>query len=141
LEKEMTVWPPEPLASSHSVAQFSCGVDQLDIWLRQRALQNQASGASRTFVVCQGRHVVAYYALAASAIDATAAIGAFRRNMPDPIPAILLGRLAIEQNAQGKQLGRALIHDAAVRIFTSRRIRRDQRCHHACVKPSGKSIL
>jgi GNAT superfamily N-acetyltransferase len=112
----MTIWPPEPLSDRHSVAHFSCGIDLLDIWLRQHAMQNQASGASRTFVACQGQRVIAYYALAAAAIDTTAAVGAFRRNMPDPIPAVLLGRLAIEQSAQGQQLGRALINDAATRI-------------------------
>ncbi|MHA4868600.1 GNAT family N-acetyltransferase [Duganella sp. PWIR1] len=113
----MIIQPPEPLSSRHTVARFSCGVDSLDNWLRQRAMQNQASGASRTFVACQGRRVIAYYALAAGAIEAGAAIGSFRRNMPDPIPVVLLGRLAIERSAQGKQLGRAMIRDAASRIL------------------------
>lgn len=113
----MIIRPPEPLANHHAVARFSCGIDGLDLWLQQRAFQNQASGASRTFVACEGQRVVAYYALAAGAIHANVAIGSFRRNMPDPIPIVLLGRLAIERRAQGKRLGRALIRDAALRIL------------------------
>lgn len=113
----MTIRSPEPLTNLHSVHRFSCGVDSLDQWLQQRAMPNQDSGASRTFVACRGRHVVAYYALAAGAIDMHAALAPFRRNMPDPIPVVLLGRLAIEKSVQGKQLGRAMIQDASYRIL------------------------
>lgn len=117
----MIIRPPEPLNALHAVTQFSCGVDSLDHWLRQRAMKNQANGASRTFVACRGRRVVAYYALAAGAIGTNVASGPFRRNMPDPIPVVLLGRLAIEQTDQGQQLGRAMIRDAAERILRSAR--------------------
>ncbi|MQA22705.1 GNAT family N-acetyltransferase [Rugamonas rivuli] len=108
---------PEPLTSQHAINRFSCGVDSLDVWLKRRAIPNQASGASRTFVVCQGKSVVAYYALAAGAIATSAAAGAFRRNMPDPIPVVLIGRLAIDRRLQGKNLGRALVRDASHRIL------------------------
>jgi GNAT superfamily N-acetyltransferase len=89
----------------------------LDHWLQQRAMKNQASGASRTFVACKGRQVIAYYALAAGAIATTTAPGPFRRNMPDSIPVVLLGRPAIEQVAQRQQVGRAMVRDAAERIL------------------------
>ncbi len=68
----------------------------LDTWLNQRALRNQTSGASRTFVVCDSRRVVAYYALASSAVAAELATDRLRRNMPDPIPVVVLARLAVE---------------------------------------------
>ncbi|MYM93794.1 GNAT family N-acetyltransferase [Rugamonas sp. FT81W] len=113
----MIVRPPEPMTSQHATNRFSCGVDSLGAWLKRRAMQNQASGASRTFVICQGKNVIAYYALAAGAIGANAAAGSFRRNMPEPIPVVLLGRLAIDRRLQGRMLGRALVRDASHRIL------------------------
>ena len=88
----------------------------MDDWLKRRALKNQLSGASRTFVVCEDSRVVAYYAIAASAVAISAASGAFRRNMPDPIPVVVLGRLAIHLSYQKHGLGRALVRDANRRI-------------------------
>ncbi|MDP1692451.1 MAG: GNAT family N-acetyltransferase [Burkholderiaceae bacterium] len=108
---------PEPLTAEHALGGFDSGVSSLDDWLRRRALQNQASGASRTFVVCDAGQVVAYYALAASAVAPDAAPGRFRRNMPDPIPVVVLARLAITRDHQGRGLGRALFQDAANRVI------------------------
>ena len=108
---------PEPLTVEHVLGGFDCGVASLDDWLRRRALHNQASGASRTFVVCDAGQVVAYYALAASAVAPDAAPGRFRRNMSDPIPVVVLARLAITRDHQGRGLGRALFQDAANRVI------------------------
>lgn len=109
--------PPEPLTADHSLERFASGVVSLDDWLRRRALLNQASGASRTFVVCDADEVVAFYALAASAVATDATPGRFRRNMPDPIPVVVLARLAIARTHQGRGLGRALFQDAAHRVL------------------------
>jgi GNAT superfamily N-acetyltransferase len=109
--------PPEPLAAKHGLGAFDSGVVSLDDWLRRRALPNQFSGASRTFVVVDAGQVVAYYALAASAVAPDAAPGRFKRNMPDPIPVVVLGRLAIARSHQGHGLGRALFQDAAHRVI------------------------
>ena len=108
---------PEPLADSHDLTGFRCGVPTLDDWLRQRALKNQMTGASRTFVACEETRALAYYTLASGAVTATMATGRFRRNMPDPIPVVVLGRLAIDIGAQGKGVGRALIRDAGLRVL------------------------
>ncbi|AOG03785.1 GNAT family N-acetyltransferase [Bosea sp. RAC05] len=108
---------PEPLSDSHDLTGFRCGVPTLDDWLRQRALKNQMTGASRTFVACKGTRALAYYALASGAVTATMATGRLRRNMPDPIPVVVLGRLAIDIGAQGQGLGRALIRDAGLRVL------------------------
>lgn len=112
----MTLSAPELLADHHDLAGFSCGGASLDDWLKRRARANQASGASRTFVVCEGNAVVAYYALASGGVDVAAAPGRFRRNMPDPIPVVILGRLAVDTSQQGRGLGRALFRDAGLRI-------------------------
>jgi predicted N-acetyltransferase YhbS len=108
---------PEPLAGQHRVADFNSGVASLDEWLKRRALANQASGATRTFVVCEQHKVVGYYALASGAVTIAAAAGRFRRNMPDPIPVVVLARLAVDHAHHGHGLGRALVRDGARRVL------------------------
>jgi GNAT superfamily N-acetyltransferase len=108
--------PPEPLADRHEVQEFNSGEASLDDWLRRRARANQVSGASRTYVVCEKKRVIGYYALASGAVTAESAPGRFRRNMPDPIPVAVLARLAVDHDWQGKGLGRALFRDAARRV-------------------------
>ncbi len=110
---------PEPLAEQHQVDGFVSGVASLDDWLCRRAKANQQSGATRTFVACEGGVVVAYYALASSAVAVAATPGKFRRNMPDPIPVVVLARLAIDQSRQRQGLGRALFQDAARRVLNA----------------------
>lgn len=109
---------PQPLATVHRLDEFSCGEPVLDDWLRRRALANQASGASRTFVVAarDGR-VYGYYAMAAGAVSHQMATGGVRRNMPEPIPVMVLARLAVDQRAQGIKLGGALLQDAVNRAL------------------------
>lgn len=112
----MSLTPPEPLASHHSCTDFSCGIASIDDWLKRRAYTNQTSGATRTFVICVDNRVVGYYALASGAISVQSALGKFRRNMPNPIPVVILARLAIDSSYQGRGLGRALFRDAALRV-------------------------
>ena len=94
-------------------------MESLDTWLKRRALKNQTTGASRTFVVCEGARVMAYYALASSTITAVDAVGRFRRNMPNPIPVVVLGRLAVDKSLHGMGLGRALVRDAGHRVLNA----------------------
>ncbi|TNC49568.1 GNAT family N-acetyltransferase [Rubellimicrobium rubrum] len=112
----MTLSAPAPLADHHLLSDFDSGVPSLDDWLKRRARANQASGASRTFVLCEGERVVAYYALASGAVKGIEAPGRFRRNMPDPIPVVVLGRLAIDRSLQSRGIGRALVRDALLRV-------------------------
>lgn len=107
---------PQPLVASHSISEFDCGEASLDDWLKRRALINQVSGASRIFVVAdQDNRVCGYYALAAGAVAHQLATGAVRRNMPDPIPVLILARLAVDRRAQGIKLGAGLLQDAVNR--------------------------
>lgn len=112
----MPLAPPEPLADHHQLDDFCSGEPSLDNWLKRRARANQASGASRTFVTCEGNRVIGYYALASGAIVVESAVGRFKRNMPDPIPVAILARLAVDRTLQGRGVGRALFRDAARRV-------------------------
>jgi GNAT superfamily N-acetyltransferase len=109
--------PPAPISDEHDVSMFDCGEPSLNDWLIRRARTNQASGGSRTFVVCRGVFVVGYYCLAAGAVAVTAAPGRVRRNMPDPIPMAVLGRLAVDRSLHGQGLGKALLRDALLRTL------------------------
>ena len=113
----MTIAAPVLLDDRHAFDGFDCGVPPLDDWLKRRARSNAASGASHTYAACDGLTVVGYYALAAGAVEVTAAPGKFRRNMPDPIPVIVLGRLVIDRSQHRKGLGRALFRDAGLRVL------------------------
>jgi GNAT superfamily N-acetyltransferase len=110
---------PQPLASAHLLNEFNCGEPSLDDWLKKRAMSNQASGATRTFVVVdQDQRVCAYYAMAAGAVAHQSATSSVRRNMPDPVPVMVLARLAVDTRAQGVKLGAALLQDAVNRAVT-----------------------
>lgn len=109
----MNLRAPQALDATHQVSAFSCGEQILDEWLKRRALANQASGASRTFAVMGDDHqVMGYYALAAGAVAHPDSTRAIRQNMPDPIPVMVLARLAVDTRAQGRKLGAGLLQDA-----------------------------
>ena len=112
----MPLSAPQPLADCHQVGDFDSGSVPLDDWLKRRARANQASGASRTFVLCDGDKVVGYYALASGSISIKDVPGRFSRNMPNPIPVVVLARLAVDRAYQGRGLGRAQIRDSARRV-------------------------
>ena len=100
---------PEPLRPSHDVEGFDCGNEALDDWLRRRASRNQREGSSRTWVVADSTRVVAYYASATAVVARAEATGRAARNQPDPLPAMLLGRLAVDQGHQGRGLASVLL--------------------------------
>lgn len=107
---------PQPLKANHLLDSFSCGEAELDNWLKRRAMTNQLRGASRTFVVTDRQNtVLGYYALAAGAVALQVASANLRRNMPDPVPVLVLARLAVDTRAQGMKVGAGLLHDALQR--------------------------
>ena len=112
----MKLHAPQPLTADHQLNTFNCGETSLDEWLKRRALLNQANGASRTFVVVdESQLVMGYYALAAGAVHHQDATRSIRQNMPDPIPVMVLARLAVDIRTQGMQLGAGLLRDAVDR--------------------------
>jgi GNAT superfamily N-acetyltransferase len=111
---------PEHLTAAHDVSAFDSGVPGLDAWLKKRALSNEETGASRTYVICAGGRVVGYYALATGGV--AQAPGRVRRNMPDPVPVMILARLAVDRNWQGRNLGGSLLRDAILRTLQAAKI-------------------
>lgn len=108
---------PRPIGEGDEVAGFDSGEPSLDDYLRGRALANHVEGASRCFVTCRDGRVVGFYALASAAVERAATPGRVRRNMPDPVPVILLSRLAIDAKHQGQGLGAQLLRDAITRAL------------------------
>ena len=110
---------PVPITADHVLSDFVCRHEELTAWLKSRALDNQANSASKTYVVCEAatNMVIGFYALAPGALKLAVAPGAIRRNMPDPIPVIVLGRLAVHGNWEGKGIGRGLLKDATSRAM------------------------
>ncbi len=109
--------PPQRISSEHILENFDCGEENLNDWLKKRALKNDVGDASRTYVVCCDKVVVAYYSLHLGCIQHIEAVRKIRRNMPDPIPAIVLGRLAVDINHQGCGLAKALMKDMFLRAI------------------------
>lgn len=108
--------PPEPLQASHRLNGFDCGVTVLNTWLTQQALKNERSGASRSYVVCDEQQVIGYYALSTGGVEHAGLPGKLRRNMPDPIPVLVLGRLAVDSRWQSHHIGRGLLKNAVLRV-------------------------
>jgi predicted N-acetyltransferase YhbS len=107
--------PPRPIVADDDTTEFDSGEPSLDDYLRRRALANHVQGASRCFVTCRDGRVVGCYALASASIQHSDVAGKVRRNMPGPVPVILLSRLAIDRKDQGSGLGKSLLRDAILR--------------------------
>jgi predicted N-acetyltransferase YhbS len=110
---------PAPLGPQHELDAFTSGVAPLDEWLKRRARRNEVEGASRTFVCCAGRRVIGYYSLSAASVLREAATSKVRRNMPEPVPTVLIGRLAVDQAWQGQGLGADLLRNAVLRVVAA----------------------
>ena len=119
----MTAGPPigspEPVSTSHQLDGFDCGTPSLDEWLKRRARINEIEGGSRTYVAAAGDQVAGYYAIATGSVLRNAVPSRIARNMPDPIPLILIGRLAVDCKWQGNGLGRSLLIDALTRCHAA----------------------
>ena len=99
---------PEPLNTEHVISGFSCGKPELDEWLRKRAMGKQISGGTKTHVVVEDGHVIGFYALANGAV----AHSDGRGRTPDPIPAVILARMAVDEKHRGSGFGSALLQSA-----------------------------
>ena len=114
-----SVTAPEPLGPRHDISRFSSGVPALDAWLHGKARLNEAKGGARTYVARDGDRVAGFYSLAASSVEKRRVSSRVSRSMPEPIPVILLGQLAVDTNYRGRRLGSDLLVDAARRALTA----------------------
>jgi GNAT superfamily N-acetyltransferase len=112
---ELDFTPPAPITADQEMASFDSGEPSLNEWLKKRAFKNHVSGASRCFVLCAGANVIGYYSLSAGAISHETAPKPMRRNMPGPLPVLLLGRLAVDKRYHNQGIGQALLRDAMLR--------------------------
>ena len=108
---------PAPITATHILADFDCGVDSLNIWLKRQSMKNETSGASRTFVACTNYQVIGFYALASGSVNRKGAPGKIKRKMPEPIPVMVMGRLAVDIRWQKSVIGRSLLKDAVIRTI------------------------
>lgn len=112
---------PAPLTPNHKVVGFDCDNQAMNTWLTKWALAAKTARTANTFVVCRGRTVVGYYSLATATIAHDESTSKLRRNSPDPVPAMLLARLAVAKSEQGNGIGPALVQDAMRRTLTASR--------------------
>lgn len=108
---------PEPLLPTHATDIFDCGEPVLNDWLKKQALKNEHMDASRTFVICINNQVMGYYTLSTGSVMRKDSPGKVRRNMPEPIPVMVLGRLAVDKSVHSLGIGRGLLKDAILRTL------------------------
>jgi GNAT superfamily N-acetyltransferase len=108
---------PESIEKRHLLDAFTSREDVLDSWLKKRVLKNHVENASRTFVVHDDNRVIAYYYLAVGSVESSKAPGEIKRNMPNPIPVMVLGKLAVDRRYEGFGIARGLLKDVTLRTF------------------------
>ena len=114
----MNLSAPAPLDASYRLDGFDCGKPALTDWLLRHARQAQSSGSARTFVSFDGERVAGYYSLTVGQIDTLEAPERVRRGMGQyPIPLVILARLAVDLDYQGRGLGFSLLQDATHRAI------------------------
>ena len=114
---------PAALKPGHNVTNFDCEREPINKWLKTRAKKATETDTARTYVICRGtKRVIGFYALAAGAVARESAPGALRRNVPDPIPVIILAMLGVHKDEKGQGLGEDLLSDATRRALQAARI-------------------
>lgn len=110
--------PVVALEAGHDRSQFDCGVEPLNVYLKQYAWQNQDKGIVRNYVTCRGTRVVGYYSLAYGSVTHAEAPRVLTKGIGKyPIPVMILARLAVDQRDKGQGLGKALLKDAILRTL------------------------
>ena len=131
--------PPRPIADTDDIFDFDCGRDSLNAWLRQHCLRNQETGASRTSVICEAQsgRIAGYVSLSAAQIERAYMLKRDQRNMPDPIPAVLMGQLAVDKRDQAQGVAASLLYSA---FKTTLRIAEEVGCFTLLTHPLDEEV-
>ncbi|MBD2500738.1 GNAT family N-acetyltransferase [Anabaena azotica] len=121
MEQTQTITAPQLITSEHDVSEFKSRSDALNTWLKEKALKKEGDTA-RTYVVTVGNKVIGYYCLATASVAHITATSKAKRNAPDPIPCMLIGRLAVDTDWEKKGIGSGLLRDAITRIVSASQI-------------------
>lgn len=109
---------PEPIKHHHRLDDFECGNENLNVFLKRRAMRNEIRGASRTYVTTDGNfNAIGYYTLAVGSIEHKDVRSKIKRNMPDPIPVAVLGRLAVDSDWNNQGIGSGLLKEALLKTI------------------------
>lgn len=112
----MGIKAPELLTDEHVLDVFSCGKPELDDWLMKKALKNHKRNNTRVYVVCDDNNkVIGYYAIAMGSVQRESALSSLKRNSPNPIPMVVLARLAVDEGYKGRGIGVGLLKDCVLR--------------------------
>lgn len=109
---------PRRLEKGDDRSEFDSGAPELDDWIARYAWQNQRANNAVTYVSTLGDRVLGYYAIAAAGVSHESVGAEFSKRRPNPIPCVLLARLAVDRRAQGRGLGAALFRDALGRALS-----------------------
>ena len=126
------------VSSDHNSEDFDCGEPARNVWLCNRALSNQRSDDTRTYVAAEGVEIFGFYALAVSSIVRDALPSSMRRNAPDPVSCVLLAQLGVDLRYQQHGIGRQLVLHA---MAQATRIAELAGCRLFAVSPSGQNLV
>jgi ribosomal protein S18 acetylase RimI-like enzyme len=131
--------PPRPLAASDDRAAFDCGRESLNHWFERHAWRNQIGDASRTSVICDTATgaIAGYVSLSTAQIEREHLPKSAQRNRPDPVPAVLLGQLAVDLNYQGRGVARSLLLFA---VTPAVRFSKDIGCFGVLTHPLDENV-
>lgn len=131
---------PTRLFETHDIDDFSSGDDELDAWLTQTAMKAEKLGTARTYVVCDGKRVVAYYCLSNATVARDDLAKRRQRGMPRHVPAALIGRLAFDHRYQRQGIGRHLVKDAMGRVLSASEIMGIVALHLHASSPTARAF-
>lgn len=120
----MAISAPELLNDTHDLSAFCCGIDELDNWLARQGLKSQVRNHAKVYVVSDTntQKTVGYYAVAMGSVRREEAIAKMRRNSPDPIPMLVLARLAVDKAYHGYGIGAGLLKDCVLRSVQAAKV-------------------
>ncbi|MBC5794739.1 GNAT family N-acetyltransferase [Sphaerospermopsis sp. LEGE 00249] len=121
MDQRKIIEAPQPINSSHDISQFKSKSETLNNWLKEKAFKNEGDTARTYVVICENK-VIGYYCLASAGVYHSVAIRKVKQNAPDPVPCMIVGRLAADEQWEGQGIGSGLLRDAIFRVLQASKI-------------------